>query len=109
MTEEKKEKKTNRVITNLWSRRCTGPNVKASTKSEQYCSSISGDESATAFCSCVVSMLQRPATASPCEKILREYWNIGQTASLQNACCKIKSSYYMDLREWKGAGVAQPV
>jgi hypothetical protein len=67
------------VITDLWSRRCTGPNVKASTRMALYCSSISADESATTFCRCKTSMLLRPAIASPCKKILPEYWNIGQT------------------------------
>ena len=66
------------VITDLWSRRCTGPNVKASTRMTQYCSSISGDACCTTFCSCKTSMLLRPAIASPCKKILSEYWNIGQ-------------------------------
>jgi hypothetical protein len=69
------------VITDLWSRRCTGPNVRASTRMAQYCSSISGDACATTFCSCTTSKLLRPAIASPCEKILSEYWNIGQKST----------------------------
>jgi hypothetical protein len=89
------------LITNLWSRRCTGPKVKASTTRVQYCTRMSGEESVTTFCSCTTSMLQRPVIAWPWKKILSEYWNIVQIASGKTNCKRTCSGNYMHISKWK--------